>query len=86
MRPKTTKKRAPGRPRIVETELSRWLDKAGITRDEFAERLGLTRQYTDKLCRGERRPGLEVAVLIEQLTDGAIPPSMWAAIPPHSSD
>jgi len=79
-------KRTRGRPRVTETALSHWLTQAGLTRDEFAQRLGVTRQHLDKLCRGARRPGLDLAVLIETLTDGAVAPSAWASVPPHSSD
>ena len=56
-------RRPRGRPRATETELSLWLNRAGISRDDFAERIGVTRQHLDKLCRGARRPGLDLAVL-----------------------
>ena len=78
--------RGRGRPRKNETKLSRWLDSAGMSRDALSERLGVGRTYVDKMCRGERRPSLDLAVAIEKLTDGAVPVSVWTKVPPHSSD
>jgi len=85
MRPPVPK-RPRGRPRATETKLSLWLNKAGITREDFAKRIGVTRQHLDKLCRGARRPGLDLAVLIETLTNGAVKPSEWASAARHSND
>ena len=70
-------KRSPGRPRKRENHLARWIDASGKTRDQVAAELGVNRTYLDMLCRGARRPGLPLAVAIEKLTRGAIPPSEW---------
>ena len=70
-------KRSPGRPRKRETKLSRWIDASGKTRDQVARELDINRTHLDMLCRGARRPGLPLAVAIEKLTRGAIPPSEW---------
>jgi hypothetical protein len=70
-------KRSPGRPRTRETKLSRWIDSSGKTRDQIAKELGINRTHLDMLCRGARRPSLALAVGIEKLTRGAIPPSEW---------
>ncbi len=78
--------RGRGRPRKQETKLSRWLDVAGMSRDALAVKLGVGRSYVDKVCRGERRPSLDLAVAIEKLTEGAVPASAWIKVPPHSSD
>ena len=66
-----------GRPRKRETKLSRWIDASGMTRDTVAVELGVARTYLDKLCRGQHRPGLEVALRLEKLTAGEIPATDW---------
>jgi plasmid maintenance system antidote protein VapI len=75
-----------GRPRKRETPLSRWIDRAGKTRDEVAERLVITRTHLDRLCNAARRPSLELALEIEKLTDGEVPASVWTRVPAHSRD
>ena len=80
------KKTGRGRPRKRDTPLSRWIDEAGKSREEVAEELDVTRTHLDRLCRGDRRPSLELALAIETLTDGAVSAASWAAVPPHSSD
>jgi transcriptional regulator with XRE-family HTH domain len=62
------------------------LDEEGITRADVAERLGISRPHVDFICRGDRRPSLELALKIEALTDGAVPVSLWTKVPKHSSD
>jgi DNA-binding XRE family transcriptional regulator len=69
--------RPVGRPRKRETKLSRWLDQAGMTREEAAGELGVTRQYLDRVCRGVNRPSLPLAVKIEKFTRGAVPVEEW---------
>jgi len=77
----------PGRPRTKkQTPLSAWLDENEVTREEFAAKLDVTRPYLDKLCRGDRRPSLEIALLVEKLTKGEVPVSVWQKVAPHSSD
>jgi transcriptional regulator with XRE-family HTH domain len=82
-----SKKPVPrGRPRKKESPLSRWVDASGLTRDEVAIRFDITRPHLDRLCRGDRRPSLALALKIERITDGAVPVAAWARVPPHSSD
>jgi transcriptional regulator with XRE-family HTH domain len=57
-----------------------------MTRDELAERLGLSRSHADAICRGARRPSLELALAIEKLTSGAVPAWLWTSVPKHSGD
>jgi DNA-binding XRE family transcriptional regulator len=76
-------KRTRGRPRAAETKLSRWIDASGMTRDTVAVELGVDRTYVDKLCRGQHRPGLEVALRLEKLTEGEIPASYWVGTGVH---
>lgn len=66
-----------GRPRKSETPLAAWLDREGMTRDHLADKLEVTRQYVDKLCRGASKPSLQVALAIEKLSGGTIKPSDW---------
>lgn len=80
------KKAGRGRPRKRETALSRWIDEVGKSREEVAEELEVTRTHLDRLCRGDRRPSLELALAIETLTGGEVGAASWAAVPPHSSD
>lgn len=74
-------RRPRGRPRTGETRLSQWIDESGMTRDDAAEKLGINRTHLDMLCRGARRPGLDLAVAIERLTNGAVPPAEWTHVP-----
>jgi len=76
----------PGRPRKVETKLSHWLDSSNMTRYELAKRLGVARGHVDKICNGERRPSLELAVAIDKFTAGAVPVTYWTSVPTHSRD
>jgi DNA-binding transcriptional regulator YdaS (Cro superfamily) len=48
-----------------------------MTPEEAAEKLGINRTHLDMLCRGARKPGLALALAIEKLTNGAIPPANW---------
>ena len=81
------KKARVGRPSKKLTMLGEWAAENGWSREQLAKRLGLERrQSVDRLCRGTRRPSLELAVLIEKVTDGAVPVSSWAKVPAHSRD
>lgn len=75
-----------GRPRKMESALSRWIDAKGMTRDDLAAKLGVHRSTVDRLCRGDRRPNLSLAFQIEKLSKGEVPASIWAKVPPHSAD
>jgi hypothetical protein len=48
--------------------------------------LKIGRGHADRICRGERRPSLELAAAIERLTDGAITASSWVGTAKLSSD
>lgn len=69
--------RKVGRPRNEESELSLWLDDAGVSRRELAEHLGLSLGFVDKLCRGEKDPSFQTAWAIQRITKGAIPAGTW---------
>ena len=83
----TRKVRSRGRPRKNErSPLSRWIDAQSLTRDEAARLLDITRPHIDRLCRGDRRPSLPLALKIERVTDGAVPVDAWSKTKPHSKD
>jgi plasmid maintenance system antidote protein VapI len=78
----TRRRRKQHRP---ETRLARWLESVGMTRVELAQRLEVFYGHVDKMCHGERRPSLELALRIEKLTRGAVPMSYWATLPGSGS-
>jgi transcriptional regulator with XRE-family HTH domain len=76
-----------GRPRSGNNALGRWIDRHGWTRDRVAARLGVSRRYLDRLCNGDRRPNLELAVRIEDLTGGEVSVRYWLrTTTPHSGE
>lgn len=79
------KERGRGRPRKTETRFSRWIDAQKLERGVVAARLGIARNYLDKLCREEARPSLELAVAIEKLTGRAVPAADWLRVLPRSA-
>ena len=81
------KRRLPGRPRKHKTNaFGRWIDESRYSRDQVAERLGLGRQYLDQLCSSTRRPDMELAFKIEDITKGLVLARSWLKVPKHSSD
>jgi len=80
-------RRPRGRPRSkTETALARWLDQQGIERSVFAKALKIDRSTVDRICRGERRPDLDLAFQIQDATHNKVPASIWVNVPPHSRD
>ena len=55
---------------MLRTPLSEWLDRNEkiINRDGLARELGMLRENLDRLCRGARHPGLDIAFDIEDVT------------------
>jgi plasmid maintenance system antidote protein VapI len=76
--------RRPGRPRMGDTALSRWLDTSGRDRDALANTLGISRSYLDRLCAGRARPSLALALRLDQATFGAVPATSWVAASSNS--
>ncbi len=61
-------------------ELGAWLQQHGVTQEDLAERLGVDQSTISRLIhrpgkRQVREPSLELAVLIEKETGGAVKPS-----------
>lgn len=78
--PMGTKKRRVGRPSKNLTIFGKWVAKYELNRDALAERLKTSRSNLDRLCRGARRPSLELCVRIEKLSAGAVPVSSWVNV------
>jgi hypothetical protein len=81
-------RRAPGRPPAPAkklTALGKWCIAQKLSRIEVAAKLGIPRPSLDRLCRGARRPGLELATRIEKLTRGEVPVAYWTRVPAHSA-
>jgi DNA-binding XRE family transcriptional regulator len=75
-----------GRPVERRNKLGEWVDAHGWTRHQLAEALGIAFGTATRLCSGARRPSLEMAIQIEDLTDGAVSVRSWLAVPAHTKD
>jgi transcriptional regulator with XRE-family HTH domain len=75
-----------GRPVEKRGKLGVWVDERGWTRQRLADELGITLASAARLCSDARRPSLEMAVKIEDLTKGAVPVRYWVQIPAHVED
>ena len=75
-----------GRPVEKRGQLGVWIDEHGWTRQQLADELGITLVSAARLCSGARRPSLELAVQIEDLTAGAVPVRYWVQVPAHDED
>lgn len=58
--------------------LSAYLKSKSLSRAEFAGLVGADRQRVWRWVRGDRGPGLDFALAIESVTDGAVPAASWA--------
>lgn len=50
---------------------------ARISQAQWARKFGLTSGYLSQLANGIKTPSLQVALLIEQRTDGKVTPYDW---------
>ena len=73
-----------GRPVEKRSKLGDWVDAHGWTRQQLAEALGIAFGTATRLCSGARRPSLETAIQIEDLTDGAVSVRSWLEVPAHT--
>jgi transcriptional regulator with XRE-family HTH domain len=64
----------------MKGDLARWIKEEGISREEVAQRLGVSRRYVDALCREQRVPRAEVMDRIHRLTNGKITSAYWAQV------
>ena len=75
-----------GRPVEKWNKLGEWVVAHGWTRQQLADALGITKGSVDRFCNGLRRPNLEMAFQIEDLTEGAVPARYWLQISAQSED
>jgi len=73
-RPRKTKARQPARAIPL---LEDWLVSHNKTQTDLANGLGTTRQAVSGWIVGRVCPGLYYALLIEEVTDGAVPLEAW---------
>lgn len=77
---KTTKRRATD---TAAARLERWFNAEGWTQETAAEALGCHQTTLSKLLTRKRRPGLDLANRIEELsgdwTEGPITTTEWTA-------
>ncbi|MBL4634766.1 MAG: hypothetical protein JKY56_12910 [Kofleriaceae bacterium] len=73
-----------GRPRLLENELSRWIDDnlaegddGKAPRDRFAALVGIARSGVDRLCGSQGGPSLKMAAKIAAATNDAVPVQFW---------
>lgn len=59
-------------------QLAAWLDaNPNLSRAELARQLGVVPPYVSLMAAGERRPGLDLAFLLEDISKGAVPARSW---------
>ena len=78
--PVARNKRGRGRPVEKRGKLGTWVDEHGWTRQQLADELGIKLASAARLCSGGGRPSLEMAVKIEDLTEGTVPVRYWLRI------
>jgi transcriptional regulator with XRE-family HTH domain len=54
-----------------------WLEKSGMTQQEFAEKSGIPQPLVSRYSSGKGRPHLENALAIERATDGQVAVASW---------
>lgn len=62
------------------TKLQLWRAQNRLTRQQVADLIGCSRSHITKLERRERRPSLEVSVILEQLSEGFVTADSFLAI------
>lgn len=66
--------------------LASFIAQSGMTQKEFAESIGICFTALSRILDGKRRPTKRCAKLIEELSSGAVPVSMWSFKTPKSQD
>lgn len=59
--------------------LRAWREKAQLTQQDVADRIGCGVTQYSAFETGRARPGLDYAVAIERVSDGAVAPHHWTA-------
>lgn len=66
--------------------LGSWLHEHSWTQSAFAEATGYTRSAVSQWVRGETSPRLRAAVVIENVTGGAVPATTWHGVAQGSGE
>lgn len=61
------------------TPLALYMQRHGLDDADIASRIGKDRSTVNRIRRGEVRPTLDVAAMIETHTDGEVPMQAWIA-------
>lgn len=61
------------------SNLRTFLAQTRTKQAELAKRVGVSCGYMSELVKGDKTPGLELAVRIEDATGGAVPARSWVA-------
>lgn len=61
-------------------QLALYLSTNSISQRQFAESISLDPSVVSRFLRGEARPGLDTAFLIERATGGEVKAESWAKI------
>lgn len=61
----------------METPLALYMAQKQITDAQMAQMVKRDRSIISKIRRGQMRPSLEMAGLIEEVTNGAVPMQAW---------
>lgn len=76
---KPSTEEGPGRPRRDPgSDMAQFLDKSPAGMEMLARDLDVTRQYLDKLARGDATPSLELAGEIEDKSSGEVDTDSWS--------
>ncbi len=60
-------------------QLRAYLAQNNIRQSALAETLGVSNGYMSQIINGDKRPSLDLAVKIEDVTDGAVTARSWVA-------
>lgn len=60
------------------TALAAYMEKAGLTDEAMARKVGRDRSTITKLRLGQARPSLDLAVKIAAISDGQVPPTAYS--------
>lgn len=57
--------------------LRAWLLSSGTRQSHLAQAVGVSRAAVSKWCSGDAQPSLAHAILIEAISEGALPSTIW---------
>lgn len=63
--------------KIGRERLAAYLRRSRLKQNELADMVGVSAPYLSQIVRGRRKPGLDMALRIEQVT--GVPVDSWAA-------